>query len=236
MQEYKDIDIDSLISDGPDTINKNFKTLMSNNAGGEFPTDNLYAGMTCYRSDEGKIYTLKNDLSTWVELFDISSTSGAVAPLANALTKTLSIANGGTGANNASQACANLGAVRKVNNTAPDSNGNVNVGNVNVDTATNSEIDAALNLAEIGVLPENGAVPVSKGGTGATTIAGARTNLGVSATTDFASIAFTGSYEDLNDKPAFALINNTVLSGTTVVDNLEIKNTLNIPGGKIWIE
>lgn len=130
MQEYKDIDIDSLISDGPDTINKNFKTLMSNNAGGEFPTDNLYAGMTCYRSDEGKIYTLKNDLSTWVELFDISSASGAVAPLAGALTKTLSIANGGTGANNASEACANLGAVQKVNNTAPDSNGNVNVANM----------------------------------------------------------------------------------------------------------
>ncbi len=173
MQEYKDIDIDSLISDGPDTINKNFKTLMSNNAGGEFPTDNLYAGMTCYRSDEGKIYTLKNDLSTWVELFDISSASGAVAPLAGALTKTLSIANGGTGAttvedarknlgiedvvtydvlpisqggtgaNNASQACANLGAVRKVNNTAPDSNGNVNVANVNVDNMAGASDSAA---------------------------------------------------------------------------------------------
>lgn len=108
--------------------------------------------------------------------------------------------------------------------------------NVEVDTATNSEIDAALNLAEIGVLPENGVVPVSMGGTGAATATEARANLGASATTDFASIAFTGSYKDLNDKPAFALINNTVLSGLTVVDNLEIKNALNIPGGQIWIE
>lgn len=108
--------------------------------------------------------------------------------------------------------------------------------NVEVDTATNSEIDAALNLAEIGVLPENGVVPVSMGGTGASTATEARANLGASATTDFASIAFTGSYKDLNDKPAFALINNTVLSGVTVVDNLEIKNALNIPGGQIWIE
>lgn len=108
--------------------------------------------------------------------------------------------------------------------------------NVEVDTATNSEIDAALNLAEIGVLPENGVVPVSMGGTGAATATEARANLGASATTDFASIAFTGSYKDLNDKPAFASINNTVLSGVTVVDNLEIKNALNIPGGKIWIE
>ena len=108
--------------------------------------------------------------------------------------------------------------------------------NIEVDTATNSEIDAALNLAEIGVLPENGVVPVSMGGTGAVTATEARANLGASATTDFASIAFTGSYKDLNDKPAFALINNTVLSGLTVVDNLEIKNALNIPGGQIWIE
>ena len=129
MQEYKDIDIDSLISDGPDTINKNFKTLMSNNAGGEFPTYNLYAGMTCYRSDEGKIYTLKNDLSTWVELFDISGASGAVAPLAGALTKTLSIANGGTGATTASQACANIGAVKNTGDTI--------TGTLKIDKATN---------------------------------------------------------------------------------------------------
>ena len=108
--------------------------------------------------------------------------------------------------------------------------------NLDIDIATNSEIDAALNLAEIGVLPENGVVPVSMGGTGAVTATEARANLGASATTDFASIAFTGSYKDLNDKPAFALINNTVLSGLTVVDNLEIKNALNIPGGQIWIE
>ena len=73
--------------------------------------------------------------------------------------------------------------------------------NVEVDTATNSEIDAALNLAEIGVLPENGVVPVRMGGTGATTIADARTNLGVSATTDFAKVAFSGSYNDLTGTP-----------------------------------
>ena len=73
--------------------------------------------------------------------------------------------------------------------------------NVEVDTATNSEIDAALNLAGIGVLPENGVVPVIMGGTGATTIADARTNLGVSATTDFAKVAFSGSYNDLTGTP-----------------------------------
>ena len=132
MQEYKDIDIDSLISDGPDTINKNFKTLMSNNAGVEFPTYNLYAGMICYRSDEGKTYTLKNDLTTWVELFDVSGANGAVTPKADALTKTLTVAEGGTGATTGSAACSNIGAVQTVNDTAPDENGNVNVAGVPV--------------------------------------------------------------------------------------------------------
>lgn len=37
------------------------------------------------------------------------------------------IAKGGTGANNASEACANLGAIRTVNNQSPDSGGNVTI-------------------------------------------------------------------------------------------------------------
>lgn len=45
---------------------------------------------------------------------------------------TLAIADGGTGATTASQACANLGAVQTVNDTPPDENGNVNVAGVPV--------------------------------------------------------------------------------------------------------
>lgn len=37
------------------------------------------------------------------------------------------ISQGGTGANNASEACANLGAIRTVNNQSPDSGGNVTI-------------------------------------------------------------------------------------------------------------
>lgn len=107
--------------------------------------------------------------------------------------------------------------------------------NVEVDTATNSEIDAALNLAEIGVLPENGVVPVSMGGTGASTATEARANLGASATTDFASIAFTGSYNDLQNKPTIPSMANTTLTGSTSAETLTVSKTLNIPGGQIWI-
>lgn len=75
--------------------------------------------------------------------------------------------------------------------------------NLDIDIATNDEIDNALNLAGSGDLPTTGGiVPIAMGGTGATTTAGARTNLGVSATADFANIAFSGAYDDLTGKPA----------------------------------
>lgn len=75
--------------------------------------------------------------------------------------------------------------------------------NINIDIATNDEIDNALNVAGSGDLPTTGGiVPIAMGGTGATTTAGARTNLGVSATADFANVAFSGAYDDLTGKPA----------------------------------
>lgn len=75
--------------------------------------------------------------------------------------------------------------------------------NLDIDIATNDEIDNALNLAGSGDLPTGGGiVPIAMGGTGATTTAGARANLGVSATTDFAAVAFSGAYTDLSGTPA----------------------------------
>ena len=74
--------------------------------------------------------------------------------------------------------------------------------NLDIDIATNDEIDNALNGAGSGDLPTTGGiVPIAMGGTGATTTAGARTNLGVSATADFANVAFSGAYDDLTGKP-----------------------------------
>ena len=76
--------------------------------------------------------------------------------------------------------------------------------NLDIDIATNDEIDNALNLAGSGDLPTGGGgiVPIALGGTGATPTAGARTNLGVSATADFANVAFSGVYDDLTGRPA----------------------------------
>lgn len=70
--------------------------------------------------------------------------------------------------------------------------------NLDIDIATNDEIDNALNIAGSGDLPTTGGgiVPIAMGGTGA------RANLGVSATTDFAAVAFSGAYADLSGTPA----------------------------------
>lgn len=103
--------------------------------------------------------------------------------------------------------------------------------NLNIDIATNDEIDNALNVAGSGDLPTTGGiVPIAMGGTGATTTAGARTNLGVSATADFANVAFSGAYDDLTGKPtipaAYTLPNATssTLGGVKVGSNISVSN------------
>lgn len=64
MQSYKDIQATDIIRDSREVINDNIKTAISNNSGEEFPTDNLIAGMKCYRTDEGKTYTYNG--TEWV--------------------------------------------------------------------------------------------------------------------------------------------------------------------------
>lgn len=107
--------------------------------------------------------------------------------------------------------------------------------NVEVDTATNSEIDNALALAGTGTIPSGGVVSIAQGGTGATTATQARANLGAVAAGDLASVAKSGSYNDLTNKPTIPSTANTKLTGTTTAETLTVSKTLNIPGGQIWI-
>lgn len=58
MQKYKEIKDTDLVKDSRQTINDNVQTLLSNNSGTAFPTDNLVEGMRCYRTDLKKAYTL----------------------------------------------------------------------------------------------------------------------------------------------------------------------------------
>lgn len=96
--------------------------------------------------------------------------------------------------------------------------------NLDIDIATNDEIDNALNLAGSGDLPTGGGiVPIAMGGTGATTTAGARANLGVSATTDFAAVAFSGAYDDLTGKPAIPTATGDLTNNSGYITNSALK-------------
>ncbi|WP_293695006.1 hypothetical protein [uncultured Phascolarctobacterium sp.] len=106
---------------------------------------------------------------------------------------------------------------------------------VDVEVATNSEIDNALNLADTGTIPSGGVVTIAQGGTGATTAAQARANLGAVAAGDLASVATSGNYNDLTNKPTIPSMANTTLTGSTSAETLTVSKTLNIPGGQIWI-
>lgn len=120
--------------------------------------------------------------------------------------------------------------------TATGANGNKVVGVLTKgEIATNSEIDNALNLAGTGTIPSGGIVSIAQGGTGATTATQARANLGAVAAGDLASVAKSGNYNDLQDKPTIPSTANTKLTGSTTAETLTVTGTLNIPGGQIWI-
>ena len=120
--------------------------------------------------------------------------------------------------------------------TATGANGDKVVGEMTKgEIATNSEIDNPLNLAGTGTIPSGGVVSIAQGGTGATTAEAARANLGAVAASDLASVAKSGSYNDLTNKPTIPSTANTTLTGSTTAETLTVTGTLNIPGGKIWI-
>lgn len=101
--------------------------------------------------------------------------------------------------------------------------------------ASYDEIDNALNLAGTGTIPSGGVVSIAQGGTGATTAAQARANLGAVAVSDLSAVATSGNYNDLTNKPTIPSTANTKLTGSTTAETLTVTGTLNIPGGQIWI-
>lgn len=101
--------------------------------------------------------------------------------------------------------------------------------------ASYDEIDNALALAGTGTIPSGGVVSIAQGGTGATTAAQARANLGAVAAGDLSAVAKSGNYNDLQNKPIIPSTANTTLTGSTSAETLTVSKTLNIPGGQIWI-
>jgi microcystin-dependent protein len=66
MQSFGLLSDDTLVAEAPEVINDSLKSIASDFAGAAFPTTNLFAFMTCYRTDEQKLYRLQGDLTTWL--------------------------------------------------------------------------------------------------------------------------------------------------------------------------
>lgn len=65
-----------IATDLPTLLNTNFNSIKSDFAGSTFPTENLVVGMTCFRTDENKIYRLLSDFNTWKLESDLNFDGG----------------------------------------------------------------------------------------------------------------------------------------------------------------
>lgn len=72
MQSFVAIDSATTLAASLAQILNNDKTIMSCSSGTAFPTTNLQVGMLCLRTDQNKLYQLRDTTPTWVLLADLA--------------------------------------------------------------------------------------------------------------------------------------------------------------------
>lgn len=75
MQNFSDIPSSETIANSRQKLLDNDRTVMSCSSGTSFPTTNLVVGMFCLRTDEWKLYQLKDLIPTWKLIFDLTKTA-----------------------------------------------------------------------------------------------------------------------------------------------------------------
>lgn len=94
MQNYHELQNTEAANVYLDKVKDNIQTVASNFSGTSFPTDNLQAGMLCYRTDKKKLYQLTDtDPITWESVqssltFDSTPTAGSKNPVTSGGVKT----------------------------------------------------------------------------------------------------------------------------------------------------
>lgn len=73
MQNLLDIPDTTTLTASRSMLLNNILTALSNSSGTAFPTSNLQVGMLCFRTDQNKLYQLKDATPTWVQLIDLNS-------------------------------------------------------------------------------------------------------------------------------------------------------------------
>ena len=168
----------------------------------------LSADVTLSASDVGAVPTIRTVnskvLSSDITLTysDVGAASSSHSHSASAITSgSLPIIRGGTGATNADNALTNLGAVpttRTINSKALSSDVTLSAADVGAASTSHSHSASAIT---------SGTLPITRGGTGATTASNARTNLGFKTTT------FTAT----TDGSSFSKVPTSILTPSTGV-------------------
>ena len=75
MQSFVDIEQDKLLSDSRELLMNNDKTALSCSSGTSFPATNLLLGMLCLRTDQLKLYQLRDEVNIiWILVGDLTKT------------------------------------------------------------------------------------------------------------------------------------------------------------------
>jgi hypothetical protein len=72
MQSFTDVAAGTTLNASRQQLTDNDKTIMSCSSGTAFPTLNTQVGMLCFRTDENKLYQLKDATPTWVLIADLT--------------------------------------------------------------------------------------------------------------------------------------------------------------------
>lgn len=73
MQSYTEIPSSQSLQSSLALLLNNDKTIMSSSSGSAYPTTNLQVGMLCFRSDQNKLYILKDATPTWSMIWDFNA-------------------------------------------------------------------------------------------------------------------------------------------------------------------
>lgn len=102
MQSFQDIPENTTLVNSRTPLLNNILTALSSSSGTAFPTANLQVGMLCFRTDQNKLYQLKDATPTWYLLLDLSGAGALVATATacsgNAATATTAAACSGNAA------------------------------------------------------------------------------------------------------------------------------------------
>lgn len=77
MQSYTEIPSSQSLQSSLALLLNNDKTTLSCSSGSAFPNTNLQVGMLCFRTDQNKLYILKDATPTWMLLLDLTTAGGA---------------------------------------------------------------------------------------------------------------------------------------------------------------